>query len=144
MLMKNIFLQKTNNVLTTKDNALFQLYCARKEYLEMSLLDFAKKINTSGKKYTQVNTEYIVRIIPTLNRSPDGSNEEEWCKRQCILNLPFYGSYENLKILINAPMRKTTKWERVYSFNNLNISEFEVPPSINSDETPQPSDSGIR
>ena len=77
------------------NHALIDKYIKRPSHLiNMSLLEFAKKINIYGTKYTNARIENIVIISPNIHLMDE--NSEEYYRQQCILQIPFRQSFHEL------------------------------------------------
>lgn len=86
----------------------------------------------------------MVRVIPMITKQGYNQQNESWYRQQCILHIPFTKDEKQLlKKLPNSNMIKTSKWEKVYLYNNLQISEIELINLKNEDILPENADKGI-
>lgn len=115
-------------------NGIIDKYRARPAaYREQGLLEFARKTSVYGNRYTQKRQDTIVRVYPQFKLTGDPEQDEQFYKMQCILNIPFTGTFAELL----AEHDDVNTWQELYE--NYCYEEqdvLELPDSEDEGEIP--------
>ncbi|XP_076397905.1 ATP-dependent DNA helicase PIF1-like [Megachile rotundata] len=98
-------------------------------YEYISLLNFVKKYNVVGSRIVERRQVAVVRIFPILNLCGESENDQRYYLQQCILHIPFRGTFAQILAESQLPT-----WLNLFEHHRLTLQE--------NLDFPQPGDEG--